>query len=203
MRSLSKKGLYLIIIILALVILLFLVFDTEINSLLKSDKDTDGDGWTDDDELANGTDPSDPNDYPGSDVDDSDGTDDGDGTTPPPTGSWHQETYSGSGTAGVGDFTNSYFDLGEIPPFTTGSGGIQITFTHSWTTAGNCDAGMVWCVHDSNDAQIYHNMEYTPSTGTDTISGTWDGVNNWRVWVGNNCVNAVSFSYVITVRWYE
>jgi hypothetical protein len=45
-------------------------------------------------------------------------------------------------------------------------------------------------------------MEYTPATGTDTITGTWDGATPWYVWVGNNCENSISFSYTITVRWY-
>jgi hypothetical protein len=121
------------------------------------------------------------------------------------TGSWHSYSYVGEGTTEEHGLDEVYFNLGAIPPFLQGQGDITISFYHSWTEHGSCapcSPGVIWCVHDSYCNQIYHDEEFSPTSGTDSIMGSWDGLTAWKVFFGNNCDCEADFNFKIIVNWF-
>jgi len=134
-------------------------------------------------------------------AEDDDFDDDGDGGGGG-GGSWHTQTASGDFSVGAGEQGQECFDFPDAPDDTF----IDVTFYHSWTDDGcsPCEPGLVWCVHDSRGAQIYHSVEASPTSGTDTITGWWEPcISNWCVWIGNNCPCTVHVEYQLTARWFE
>ena len=118
--------------------------------------------------------------------------------TPPPQ--WEEQVgvTGGTGTGSITGFDNfnEYFGMGSMSPFSpAGNGDIKIEFSYRWSMSPedpcspeSCGDGVVWCLHDSLNVQIFHAIVPTPDvTYTKSVSGTWDGVNDWRVFVGNNC----------------
>ena len=124
-----------------------------------------------------------------------------------PTGSWHSTTAQGAGILAGGDFESASAGLTGIPPFGYGdAGNVIITLYTIWTDPNGCspcDPGLVWCIHDSTGAQIYHATEPNPKATTTSIMGVWDGVTPWTAFIGNNCVCDINYAFRITIQWYE
>lgn len=165
--------------------------------------DSVGHGWNN---FAGGTGLPPLPDYPPADDDADDDADDADDdSTPPATGSWHTQRFSGSGTVQASDALTASSPLYTIPPFNTGDSDVIITIYHVWTDPNGCspcDPGVVWCVHDSRATQVYHAVEPSPKATTATITGYWDGTNPWSAFIGNNCLCDINYAYTITIQWY-
>jgi len=135
-------------------------------------------------------------------------SDDDDDTDDPPETDPHWEE---SGTAsewsftGAGDFNEWSLSFGE--GYTSGRHKIEISRRWNFKDTFTCGEGsVVWCLHDSNNNQIWHKedsatiLNYVTDT---TTSGTYNGT-PWRFFIGNNYACDIDPHWRVTIyTWVE
>jgi len=131
--------------------------------------------------------------------------DDADDAPPEGEGHWEESgTVSEWNFVGSGDFSEWALSFGEYSP---GMHKVEISRRWNFKDTFECGEGsVVWCLHDSNDNQIWHREDTSTilSYVTDTItSGTYDGT-PWTFFVGNNYVCDIDPHWAITFySWVE